>query len=158
MFYIKKESIFHKIKKWIFPFIIEKHWIKGKKIISETKLANGISFLWGSFEGKIMHFQQVLGFQLFHRLFVVQFGHQYWFLLPLPKVHSDSPIIKYQHQAIYLDLILWPWKNLVCVGEPPKISLGQKYFTTSIPNDPNYFPFESNCDLKKLTGPTGQWF
>ena len=41
--------------------------------------------------------------------------------------------------------------------DPTKISLGQKYLTTSNLNGPNYYNPSQHRDLKKLTGPTVQF-
>ena len=51
-----------------------------------------------------------------------------------------------------LDLILWPLKNLIVAARAPKISLGQKYLTTSTLYDPSYNTLDLHRDLKKLTG------
>ena len=51
-----------------------------------------------------------------------------------------------------LGLILWPLKNLIVAARAPKISLGQKYLTTSTLYDPSYNTLDLHRDLKKLTG------
>ena len=51
-----------------------------------------------------------------------------------------------------LDLILWPLKKLIVPTGAPKISLGQKYLTTSTPFGPSYYILDQHRDLKKLTG------
>ena len=40
--------------------------------------------------------------------------------------------------------------------DPPKISLGQKYLTTSNPIGPNYNTPDQHHDLKKLTAPNNR--
>ena len=61
LFYIKKESILHKIVKSKFLTTFGLSCAKGRKIISESKLASDISFERESFEGKLEHFSHFLG-------------------------------------------------------------------------------------------------
>ena len=45
LYLMKKEPIFHRIRKWIFPSITEKNRVKVKKIISLTRYSKGIYYI-----------------------------------------------------------------------------------------------------------------
>ena len=61
LFYVKKESIFHKIMKSVFLTTFDISCAKGQKIMLESMLTCDISFQRESFEGKLKLFLHFLG-------------------------------------------------------------------------------------------------